>query len=404
MLVTVIVFVVVLAGLGSSMLQVDLSISKSRRTETASQLAYFAAEAGIDEAFVLLRSRLVDPAEGETVTVGDEASPRILAGSRYWAEVTRIDAWRFRVVSTGTCQAERKRQECVLTTAPDGFFQYAAYGRDGMQLGDGARTDSFDPSLGSYASQVARGNGDVGSGGDLTLGAGVRVHGDALTAEGGAIVEGGAGVVVTGDRGSLDEGMTFPPVEPPAVSSSGPLEVDVDTTIGPGLVGFDDVATEGGATLTIEGPAQIVMRDFQLSGGSTLAIDTSNGPVEIYGSGDWDVSSDSTIRTTSESAREFQLFLSQGTDSDGDPTTVQLNANSALRAAIYAPEATVTVPDDVHLYGSIIAGNLSVGAGAQLHFDESLLYDSDAEVLALDTLLWRPVSADHEVSETTPGS
>ena len=48
MLVTVIVFVVVLAGLGSSMLQVDLSISKSRRTETASQLAYFAAEAGID--------------------------------------------------------------------------------------------------------------------------------------------------------------------------------------------------------------------------------------------------------------------------------------------------------------------------------------------------------------------
>ena len=55
-LVTVIIFVVVLAGLGSSMLRVDLSISNSRRAETAAQMAYFAAEAGIDEAFVLLRS------------------------------------------------------------------------------------------------------------------------------------------------------------------------------------------------------------------------------------------------------------------------------------------------------------------------------------------------------------
>ena len=48
-LVTVIIFVLVLAGLGSSMLRVDLSISDSRRTEGAAQLAYFAAESGIDE-------------------------------------------------------------------------------------------------------------------------------------------------------------------------------------------------------------------------------------------------------------------------------------------------------------------------------------------------------------------
>jgi len=401
-LVTVIIFVVVLAGLGSSMLRVDLSISNSRRAETAAQMAYFAAEAGIDEAFVLLRSRLVDPEEGETVTVGDEAAPRVLAGSRYWAQVTRLDAWRYQVIATGTCQGERKRQECVLTTAPNGFFQYAAYGRDGLQVGAGSATDSYDPTRGPFASQTARGNGDVGSAGNLTLGANSTIHGDATTVEGGSIIE-GADVVITGDRESLEEGMTFPPIEPPAVSSSGSVAFAEDATLGPGLLGFDEVLAEDGAILTIEGPAQIVMSDFVLESGSTLAIDSTNGAVEIYSSGDWDVSSDSTIRTTSESARDFQLFLSGNTDSGTDPATVRLNANSVLHGAIYAPAASVTVPPGFELFGSLIAGDLVLGEGAHFHFDESLLYDTEEDVLPLETLLWRPVSADVDPASGTPG-
>lgn len=402
-LLTVIIFVFILAGLGSSVLRVDLSISDSRSAEVPAQLAFFAAESGIDEAFVLLRSRLVEPEEGERVDVGTEEAPRILNNSRYWAQITRLDAWRYQIIATGTCQAERKRQECVLSTAPAGFFQYAAFGRDGLLVEAGSSTDSYDPTLGTYASQAARGHGGVGSNGDIHLDSDAFINGDAMTGENGSIFENGSNVVITGDRGSLEEDMNFPPIEPPTVSSNGPLEVTEDATIGPGLVGFDEVSTDGGATLTIEGPAQVVMSDFFLGGGSTLAIDSTNGPVEIYSSGDWDISNDSMVRTTSESAREFQLYLSGDTDSGADPATVSLNANSDLHGAIYAPEASITVPDGFQLFGSLVARSLVLGDGASLHFDESLRYDTDDEVLGLETLLWRPISADVDLVAGTPG-
>jgi hypothetical protein len=402
-LVTVIIFVMVLAGLGSSMLRVDMSISDSRRSDGAAQRAYFAAESGIDEAFILLRSRLIEPEEGDTITVGSEQIPRTLANSRYWAEVTRLDAWRFQVISTGACEGERKRQECVFTTAPAGFFQYAAFAMDGLLLGAGAATNSYDPTLGAFANQSMRGNGGVGSNGNVTLGANTVINGDAVTGEGGSILENGANVVITGDRGSLDEDMAFPPIEPPAVASSGPLNATVDSTIGPGLIGFDEVSAQSGATLTIEGPAQVVMSDFTLGGGSSLVIDSSNGPVEIYTGGDWDISADSTVRTTSESAREFQLFIGGDTDSSADPATVSLNANTVLHGAIYAPEASISVPADFELFGSLIARSLTFGESARLHFDESLLYESDEEALALETLIWRPVSADEPTASGTSG-
>ena len=402
-LVTVIIFVLVLAGLGSSMVRVDLSISNSRRTEGAAQLAYFAAESGIDEAFILLRSRLIEPEEGDSVSVGTEQMPRVLANSRYWAEVTRLDAWRYQVVATGTCQGERKRQECVFSTAPVGFFQYAAFGKDGLLVGEGSATNSYDPTLGTFASQAARGNGGVGSNGNVVLGADTFINGDAATGENGSILENGSNVVITGDRESLEENVTLPPVEPPTVSSSGPLEVTEDATLGPGLLGFDGVSASAGSTLTIEGPAQIVMSDFVLGGGSSLVIDSSNGPVEIYSLGDWDISSDSTVRTTSESARDFQVFISGDTDSGTDPATVSLNANTVLHGAIYAPDASITLPIGFELFGSLIARSLNIGDGARLHFDESLLYESDEETLALETLIWRPISADVDPTPGTPG-
>jgi len=402
-LVTVIIFVLVLAGLGSSMLRVDLSISDSRRTEGAAQLAYFAAESGIDEAFILLRSRLIEPEEGESVSVGTEETPRTLATSLYWAEVTRLDAWRYQVIATGTCQGERKRQECVFSTAPVGFFQYAAFGKDGLLVGEGSATNSYDPTLGAFASQAARGNGGLGSNGNVTLGANSYINGDVVTGENGMILENGSNVVITGDRESLEENVVFPPIEPPTVSSSGPLEVTADATLGPGLLGFDGVSATAGSTLTIEGPAQIVMSDFSMGGGSTLVIDSTNGPVEIYSEGDWDISSDSTVRSTSESARDFQVFISGDTENGADPATVSINANTVLHGAIYAPKASMTIPAGFELFGSLIARSLTFGDGARLHFDESLLYESDEEVLALETLIWRPISADHDPTPGAPG-
>ena len=55
------------------------------------------------------------------------------------------------------------------------------------------------------------------------------------------------------------------------------------------------------------------------------------------------------------------------------------------------------------LFGSLVARSLVLGDGASLHFDESLRYDTDDEVLGLETLLWRPISADVDLVAGTPG-
>ena len=82
---------------------------------------------------------------------------------------------------------------------------------------------------------------------------------------------------------------------------------------------------------------------------------------------------------------------------------MSLNANTVLHGAIYAPEASISVPADFELFGSLIARSLTFGESARLHFDESLLYESDEEALALETLIWRPVSADEPTASGTSG-
>ena len=70
------------------------------------------------------------------------------------------------------------------------------------------------------------------------------------------------------------------------------------------------------------------------------------------------------MRTTSESARDFQVFISGDTDSGTDPATVSLNANTVLHGAIYAPDASITLPAGFELFGSLIARSLNFGDDA----------------------------------------
>ena len=97
------------------------------------------------------------------------------------------------------------------------------------------------------------------------------------------------------------------------------------------------------------------------------------------------------------------VFIAGDTESGTDLATVSFNANTVLHGAIYAPDASITIPAGFELFGSLIARSLNFGEGARLHFDESLLYESDEEVLALETLIWRPISADVDPTPGTPG-
>src|SRR4030095_2062290 len=78
-------------------------------------------------------------------------------------------------------------QELVVRAVPVNMWTWALYGRESANLDSSVRVDSYDSTLGSYASQVvgsgltahALEEGALGSNGDIFIGPATNVWGDA---------------------------------------------------------------------------------------------------------------------------------------------------------------------------------------------------------------------------------
>jgi hypothetical protein len=150
------------------------------------------------------------------------------------------------------------------------------------------------------------------------------------------------------------------------IPSSGLLLVPPGSVVPPGDHHFSAVDVIAG-TLTIQGPARIVMDDFRLRSNTNLVLDSSTGPIEIYGTDDFIVASNSTIVTTSQAATGVSLYLV-----GGPSQVVELKSNSAFYGVIYCPEGTVDIRSNFEVFGSVMADQLIVNANVKVHFDESL--------------------------------
>lgn len=398
-LLIVIVFVSLIAGLGTALVGFDLQTGRSRRGVASEQRAFYASEAAINEAYAAMLGGALDPALGETLTLGEVGAPRTLGTSTHWAQVTRLDARRYSVVGTGRDAGSLVRHEAILSHAPNGLFQYAAFGRDGVRLDSNAFIDSYDSMLGGYAAQVAAGTdyareaAVVGSNADVRLMSNTVIHGDCHPGPGGALYATAPGILVTGSTDPATQPVDLPAIPPPAALSLGDSNLTADITLGPGIVRYDDLSVGGGATLTIQGPAQLVVDNFRMSSGTVLVLDASSGPIELHSAHDFDLESNTTVVTQSDSAVDVKLFLS-GDNRVSDPTLradISLASNAAFIGAIYAPNAEVQLGSNFEIYGSVMAGLLDLSSNGRIHFDEALLYDGTGVEREFVTMLWRPL-------------
>ncbi len=400
----VIVFVSLVAGLGAALLGFDLQTGRSRRGVASEQRAFYAAEAALNEGYAGLLEGSLEPLAGETLELGDVATPRALGSSRHWGTVTRVDARRFSLVGSGRDAGSLVRHEMLVSFAPNGPFQYAAFGADGVQLDSDTFVDSFDSMLGDYASQVAAGTdygrerGAVGSNGDIHLSGNTEVHGDCRPGPGGALYATDPGILVTGSTDPALQDLTLPVISPPAAASLGDLALVADVTLGPGLLGYGAVEVAGGATLTVVGPTQLVLADLRLTAGTTLVLDASAGPIELYAAHDFVLASGSVVQTQGGTAADVKLFVS-GDNRTTDPTLraeVVLDATSEFVGAILAPNAGVRVGSGFEVFGSVMAGALDLSSNGRVHFDEALRYDRSAVDREFVTLIWRPLGRGEE--------
>ena len=367
--VTVMALLVVLliSGVTIAFLQIGVSFNREQSRRVDDERALFIAESGFQEAIHAMRM-------GGTGGIGTMAAPTRFGNGVMWVESSPAGVALTRLRAVGLCGSGRVAIEGIVFHYSAPLFTTALFSNESFQLESGVEVDSFDSALGSYALQLAAsGTGYVGSdaitqsNGDVIVGSSVEVHGDIYPGHVESVeVPGSAYVSGSLQPGAVDRFM--PPVITPTIAATGPLSVPADgvTTLAAGDYHFTALTVSSGP-LTIEGPARLVLDDFDLQSNTDLILDNAAGAIEIYATGDFVLASNSDIITVNQSAVGVALYLV------GGPTQVaELRSNSEFYGTIYSPEGTVDVRSNFEVFGSIAASQLILNANVKVHFDESL--------------------------------
>ncbi|MBU4258114.1 MAG: hypothetical protein KKH45_01815 [Proteobacteria bacterium] len=376
-------FLAIIAILGTTAVIVtttDLKIGSNYKTSVQ---AFYVAEAGIERAKLVLFQGSDNGLDDElaTKTILDNVS---LGNGSYTVQVDdnndgdgdpSVDS-DGKVIVTSTGTAPNNAQSVIEATVElESLFSKAAFGCDEVQMSGGGVTDSFDSSIGSYASQavntdswgnmIALSNGDVGSNGDIKLTGGSAVNGDATPGPGCSVSSSGGGGV-TGSTAPNSKVEDCTPLDLTSMMSTASSTNDNGTI--PALTdkGKDPFKTPGSLDLHLSGGDNIELSagtyyftDVSLGGGSTI---TTSGKVTIYVEGNYDISGGGVIN--SGNATNLAVYVSG--------TQAKLTGGSGTAGAIYAPNADVLISGGGEINGSVFGKTVKNSGGSDFHYDEAL--------------------------------
>jgi hypothetical protein len=405
----------VMATLSFSVLALSMAGAKEQRTSKEQMSARFVCEAGLSEAVFELAvssaANVVVVEQGQVEQPGDvgsEQDPETLGGGSFWVEATPLANMQTRLVATGEVDRAGERIELTVREVVNTKYVWGAFGDVDMAMSSNARVDSYDATLGTYASQAVNSDGsstyagtdgDVGSNKDVGLSQNAKVWGDAVPGPTG-IANIGVNVVVTGTTLPNSESIPLPPIEVPAIATWGPVTYSGATNaIGPGDIAFDSILVDSNSHVQVTGPARIVVGDFRLNSNATFMIDASAGPVELYVLNDFLLNSNTTLASTDFLPKNLEVLLLSDNIIDPavtvDLDTVDFNSNARLFGTVYAPDAFVDVNSNFELFGSLVAKKVRLRSNATVHFDESLAttkkdLDSTWEIVCWRLLPYQP--------------
>src|SRR5688572_9722610 len=102
-LLATIVLAIALAGLCAALLTATVGNKKKHVQAGTSQRAFYAAEAGLSDAFMHVTAGSLVPLAGQTLELGEAAEPIALGTSAYWVEISiaEDDPRGYSLVATG---------------------------------------------------------------------------------------------------------------------------------------------------------------------------------------------------------------------------------------------------------------------------------------------------------------
>lgn len=423
-IVAALIVVTVVAVLCVAYLQLSMSKSREQRSSVDAKRAFYMAEAGLAEAYAGLVA-------GKSGNVANSIIPARFANGAFWVEATDEGEGRRTLMSTGMCGTGRSALSIVVENVPEALGALGVFGDQGLTIGQGVTIDGYDSRRGTYESQHPAAVGGGGGGGlgglvggvvggvggvlgapqtpgsrvgcnaDIVLPGGrleTYIEGDAQPGPDGS-VERGSGVTITGSTAPRSAAASLPALEVPALAAAGDINhanTRAALVISPQESSYGSLHVHGGATAVIVGPATLVFDELTLDAGAILTVNAANGPVKIYVREYLNMVALSKYTSASHDPTDVSLLVaaSQSVDRDRDgipDPPVRIESSGSFYGSIYAPQAALSLPASLELYGAVTAQQLIIGDGAKLHFDRALTDAQDDSGALPRMLCWRLV-------------
>ena len=358
-LISVIFVLVALAGMSAAVLSTSLLQQGSARALHEKERALGAAMSGLDVAFFEIREGLDTAADNIGNATGQ------LDGGSFNVTVAPPYAGPGEYTLQALGQYGPLRQAVELVVAPDDTWQYGMFARTSLTMSGSFSADSYDATLGTYASQFAVDHagdqGHLASNGDITAGGG-PVWGDAIPGPTFQVL--GDPTVVSGSTAPASYPETFDPyLYTPPIASAGPYSGA--GALNAGTYRYDSLNLSGGDVLTIDGDVVLYVDDkFTAKDSSQIVLNPGASLIVHQGAGDFTVSGGGIVNP-SQLPEDVQIYTAS-------TKKLTLSGGSSFYGLVYGPDCDFVSSGGSELFGVIVAAKATLSGAGWMHFDTSL--------------------------------
>lgn len=392
-LIIAVVVVLIMVGLATGFVILSAAQSTGTTNNVTRIQTFYIAEAGLNQA--------IDEARTGQDTAGDGIgviTNGVYGGGTFSCTATLVDGPsetpvgpgtpvpgvnqnELRLTCTATYQNVVRRVEVVLSLDTGNIFENGLFGDEFLDITGTVVTDSYDSSIGTYASQAtnvdgdgnsfASENGDIGSNGGVSVGGTSFIHGDAVAGPGNSTTL-GVNAEVSGSTSPATSPTPLPSVTyaPPPILATTFNETGKASTIAfpAGDYHFSTFSLGGGKVVSITGEVTIYV-DGDFSIGGTAAIEIEPG-------------AKLTIKQGPGGTVDVDVFGTGFVNKDQLPTSlliesassgqVSLRGTADFYGAIYAPDADILMNGTSDTFGALIGNSVTTVGTSDFHYDEAL--------------------------------
>jgi Tfp pilus assembly protein PilX len=307
-----------------------------------------------------------------------------------------LQTWQ--ITSQGTITGVRNAQVQVVQTLNRGTSSILSYGVfatsaacGAITFTNGATTNSFNSSAGTYAATETASGGNIGTNGNFSETGGVVINGslstpksgtgacssaspDALTTSGGSSVTGGEiALSAAVSMPTPSAPSPTPPTTAANVPSSGgcggvagcsTIVAYSSLAFAPGQYG--NINTSNGITVHLSAGTYNI-NSLTMAGGTSLVLDSTPVVINIAGTGVGTALSLSGGALDNSGGVPANLqFVYGGSDA------IALAGGTGSYAVVYAPNAPVTMSNGADWYGAIVGSTINNSGGTAVHFDRAI--------------------------------